>query len=67
MACVDESVKYANERRAFGRPIGSNQGVAFKIADMEVRTHTARLAYYDALRAAARLVWRARPDAASCW
>ena len=46
--CVDESVKYAGERQAFGRPIGSNQAIQFKIADMEVRAHTARLAYYDA-------------------
>jgi short-chain 2-methylacyl-CoA dehydrogenase len=46
--CVDESVKYAKERTAFGRPIGSNQAVQFSIADMEVRAHTARLAYYDA-------------------
>ena len=46
--CLDESISYANTRTAFGRPIGANQAVAFKIADMEVRTHTARLAYYDA-------------------
>jgi alkylation response protein AidB-like acyl-CoA dehydrogenase len=46
--CVDESVKYAKERHAFGRPIGANQSIAFKIADMETRAHTARLAYYDA-------------------
>ena len=46
--CVDESVKYAKERQAFGRPIGSNQAIQFKIADMEMRAHTARLAYYDA-------------------
>jgi alkylation response protein AidB-like acyl-CoA dehydrogenase len=46
--CVDESVKYARERHAFGRPIGANQAVAFKIADMEMRAHTGRLAYYDA-------------------
>jgi short/branched chain acyl-CoA dehydrogenase len=46
--CVDESVKYAKERVAFGRPIGENQSIAFKIADMEMRAHTARLAYYDA-------------------
>jgi short/branched chain acyl-CoA dehydrogenase len=48
--CVDESVKYARERYAFGRPIGAHQAIAFKIADMEVRTHTSRLAYYDAAR-----------------
>jgi short/branched chain acyl-CoA dehydrogenase len=46
--CVDESVKYAKEREAFGRPIGANQAIAFKIARMEARTHAARTAYYDA-------------------
>lgn len=46
--CVDESVKYSGEREAFGRPIGRNQAIAFKIADMEMRTHVSRLAYYDA-------------------
>jgi alkylation response protein AidB-like acyl-CoA dehydrogenase len=46
--CVDESVKYAREREAFGRPIGANQAIQFKIADMEMRAHTSRLAYYDA-------------------
>src|SRR6266516_1353504 len=33
--CADECVKYARERRAFGRPIAAFQAVAFKIADME--------------------------------
>jgi short-chain 2-methylacyl-CoA dehydrogenase len=46
--CVDESVKYANERAAFGRTIGNYQAVQFMIADMEMRAHTARLGYYDA-------------------
>jgi butyryl-CoA dehydrogenase len=48
--CIDECVRYANERRAFGRPIGHFQAMAFKVADMEARTHTARLAYHDAAR-----------------
>jgi short/branched chain acyl-CoA dehydrogenase len=47
-ACVDESLKYSQERQAFGQPIGRNQAIAFKVADMEARTHTARVAYYDA-------------------
>jgi short-chain 2-methylacyl-CoA dehydrogenase len=51
--CVDESVKYAHQRHAFGQPIGNFQAIQFKIADMEARAHTARLAYYDA---ASRLV-----------
>jgi len=46
--CVDESVRYAGERRAFGAPIGEHQAIAFKLADMAARVHTARLAYYDA-------------------
>jgi short-chain 2-methylacyl-CoA dehydrogenase len=46
--CVDESVKYAKEREAFGRPIAANQAVAFKIARMEARAYAARTAYYDA-------------------
>ncbi|WP_040813019.1 acyl-CoA dehydrogenase family protein [Nocardia concava] len=46
--CVDESVRYAHDRQAFGRAIGSNQAIAFKIARMEARAHAARTAYYDA-------------------
>ncbi|MEU4378683.1 MULTISPECIES: acyl-CoA dehydrogenase family protein [Actinomycetes] len=46
--CVDESVRYAKERQAFGQPIGNYQAIQFKIADMEMKAHTARLAYYDA-------------------
>jgi short/branched chain acyl-CoA dehydrogenase len=46
--CVDESVAYAAQRVAFGRPIGNYQAVQFMIADMELRAHTARLGYYDA-------------------
>ncbi|WP_020631292.1 acyl-CoA dehydrogenase family protein [Amycolatopsis alba] len=46
--CVDECLKYVKEREAFGHKIGEYQAIQFKIADMEVRTHTARLAYYAA-------------------
>src|SRR5690606_2968173 len=46
--CVDESVRYAGQRQAFGRAIADYQAIQFKIADMETRAHTARLAYYDA-------------------
>ncbi len=46
--CLDESLRYAAERTAFGRPIGQHQAVAFKLADLEVRAHLSRLAYYDA-------------------
>ncbi|GGS71125.1 acyl-CoA dehydrogenase family protein [Nonomuraea spiralis] len=46
--CVDECLKYVRDRKAFGHPIGHYQAIQFKIADMEVRAHTARLAYYHA-------------------
>lgn len=46
--CVDESVKYANQRQSFGQPIGAYQAIGFKIARMEARAHVARTAYYDA-------------------
>jgi alkylation response protein AidB-like acyl-CoA dehydrogenase len=51
--CVDECIRYAGQRTAFGHEIGHYQAIQFKIADMEARAHTARLAWYDA---AARLV-----------
>ncbi|MBC3985145.1 acyl-CoA dehydrogenase family protein [Streptomyces sp. AC563] len=46
--CVDESVSYARTREAFGKPIGANQAIQFKLADMEMRAHTARVAWRDA-------------------
>jgi short/branched chain acyl-CoA dehydrogenase len=45
---LEESLKYANERTAFGKPIGAFQGMQFKIADMQVGVETARLATYKA-------------------
>jgi short-chain 2-methylacyl-CoA dehydrogenase len=51
--CVDECLRYAAERTAFGHELGHYQATQFKIADMAARAHVARLAWYDA---AARLV-----------
>ena len=51
--CVDECLRYTGERAAFGHRLGHYQSIRFKLADMEARTHSARLAWYDA---AARLV-----------
>ena len=45
---LDASLAYANEREAFGRPIGSNQAIQFMIADMRTELDAARL-----------LTWRA--------
>jgi len=47
-AALDASVPYAQQRKQFGRPIGSFQGVAFMIADMATEIEAAR-----------QMVWRA--------
>ena len=47
-AALDASVAYARERKQFGKPIGSFQGVAFMIADMATEIEAARA-----------MVWRA--------
>ena len=46
--CLEESIKYAKDRQAFGRAIGAFQAIQFKIADMKVAVETARLATYRA-------------------
>jgi short-chain 2-methylacyl-CoA dehydrogenase len=46
--CVDECVRYAKEREAFGRRLEQHQAIQFAIADMERRAHVARLAWYHA-------------------
>ncbi|HRA34529.1 MAG TPA: acyl-CoA dehydrogenase family protein [Acidimicrobiales bacterium] len=46
--CLEESVRYANERNAFGRAIGTNQAVAFACADLAVMVETARTLTYRA-------------------
>jgi len=46
--CVDECVRYARQREAFGRRLEQHQAIQFTVADMETRVHAARLAWYDA-------------------
>jgi acyl-CoA dehydrogenase len=40
---VNRAVKYANERVVFGRPIGSNQGLSFPLAEAHMRLRAAEL------------------------
>ena len=47
-ACLDESVVYAQERQAFGGPIGRFQAIAFKCADLAVGVENARALTYKA-------------------
>ncbi len=41
-AAIDESVKFAKERKQFGKPIGDFQAVQMILADMEIQTEAAR-------------------------
>ena len=47
-ACLDHAVEYAKVRSSFGRPIGSNQSIAFKLADLQVAVEASRLLIYRA-------------------
>lgn len=46
--CLDESVKYAKERKQFGKPIGKFQGVGFMLADMAAEVEASRQLVYHA-------------------
>jgi alkylation response protein AidB-like acyl-CoA dehydrogenase len=41
-AALDASITYARERKQFGKPIGTFQGVAFMVADMSTQIEAAR-------------------------
>ena len=47
-SCLDESVKYAKERKQFGRPIADFQGISFMIAEMATEVAAARELTYNA-------------------
>lgn len=46
--CLEEALRYARTRNVFGRSIGSNQHIAFTLARMQARVHSARLCWLDA-------------------
>ena len=47
-ACLDEAVKYANEREQFGKPIATKQMIQDQIAQMATEIECARLLVYKA-------------------
>jgi alkylation response protein AidB-like acyl-CoA dehydrogenase len=47
-AALDAAIPYARTREQFGRPIGTFEGVAFKIADMSTEIEAARALVYRA-------------------
>ena len=50
LSALDVAVGYARDRHQFGRPIASNQGLAFLLADMEAAVTSARATYLHAAR-----------------
>lgn len=50
-AALDESVKYSQQRKTFGKPIHEHQAVAMKLADMATRVSAARLLVQQAAKA----------------
>jgi alkylation response protein AidB-like acyl-CoA dehydrogenase len=47
---LDEALKYAKERRAFGKPISKFQAIQAKLADMSTEIEASRLLVYKAAR-----------------
>ena len=50
-ACLDEALRYAQQRETFGKPICRHQAIQIKLADMATRTEAARLLTESAARA----------------
>ena len=50
-ACLEDSVRYAQIRKTFGKPICEHQAIALKLADMATRVAAARLLVDSAARA----------------
>ena len=46
--CLDEAVRYAKERKQFGRPIAKFQAISFMIADMATKLAAAKELVYNA-------------------
>ncbi|MEW6251150.1 MAG: acyl-CoA dehydrogenase family protein [Planctomycetota bacterium] len=46
--CLEESIAYANQRVAFGKPIAAQQAIQFMLADMATEIDAARLLVHDA-------------------
>ncbi len=50
-ACLEESLRYAQQRKTFGKPIAEHQAIQLKLADMATRVEAARLLVEQAARA----------------
>ena len=48
VASLNHSISYSKDRHQFGKPIASNQGIQFKLADMAMEIESARLLIWKA-------------------
>ena len=60
-SCLDEAVRYSQERKTFGKAICQHQAIQIKLADMVTRTEAARLLTERARRSPTR------PASAATW
>ncbi len=51
---LDHAIAYAKERKQFGRPIGTQQAIGFKLADLATEVEAAKLLVYQAAELAGR-------------
>jgi alkylation response protein AidB-like acyl-CoA dehydrogenase len=50
-AALDDSVRYAQQRKTFGKPIHEHQAIQLKLAEMAIRTEAAIALTYNAAKA----------------
>ena len=59
--CIDESVKYAGERKPFGKPLSVNQGIQFPLVELHTEAAMLRQLIYAT---AAKMDTMPKPDVA---
>lgn len=59
--CIDEAVKYARERKPFGKPLAVNQAIQFPLVELQTDAEMLRLLIY---KAAAEMDSMSKPEVA---
>jgi len=59
--CIDEAVKYARERKPFGKPLAVNQGIQFPLVELQTDAEMLRLLIY---KTAAEMDSMSKPEVA---
>ena len=59
--CIDEAVKYAQERKPFGKPLASNQAIQFPLVELQTEAEMLRLLIW---KTAAQMDTMPKPEVA---